>query len=212
MEMNNKPLPYQRPLKHNRGFSLPEIIISLAIATLTIFVITEFMIETNRFQQFISDQSQAIAQADSASQIMTKALRETTDGADGRYAILTAAANSLSFYSDIDDDDLTEQVTYTISGTTLQQTIIEPTGTPADYLPEDAVTKTIAFGVVNVTYTNNAVFTYYDDNNVELTYPITLANVMLIKIHLDINANVDRIPDTHTIETYAQLRNLNDNL
>lgn len=214
MVMNNKPLPYPMPLKMMKptGFSLPEVVIAMAIGTVALLVITTFMIEANRFQQFISEQSSAIATADEATTIMTKALRETTDGADGSYALGTASANTLTFYTDIDADSNTEQVTYTLTDTQISQTITEPTDAPAQYLPANSTTKIVATNIVNGTYTGNAVFTYYDDQNNSLPEPVDLSAVTLLQIHLDVNVDPNRIPDTHTIETYVQLRNLNDNL
>ncbi len=199
-------------MKLHRGFSLPEIVIAMAIGTVALLVMTTFMIETNRFQQFISEQSTAIATADAATTVMTRALRETTDGADGSYAIGTASTNALTFYTDIDADSSTEQVTYTLTNTQLTQTITEPTAAPAQYLSSNSTTKTVATNIVNETYTGNPIFTYYNDQNASLSMPVDLSAVTLIQIHLDINVDPNHIPDTHTIETYVQLRNLNDNL
>ncbi|MBI4407829.1 MAG: prepilin-type N-terminal cleavage/methylation domain-containing protein [Candidatus Kerfeldbacteria bacterium] len=194
------------------GFTLVEAVITISIGTLLVMGIVTFMIETGRLQSFISEQSDAIETADEATGVMTKALRESTDGADGSYAVVTAETNTLVFFSDVDADANAEQVTYTLSGTTITQTIIEPTAAPAEYLPANGITKTIATGIVNGTYTGNAIFSYYDLNNAILAEPIALSEVKLVKIHLDVNVDPNRVPDTHTIETYAQLRNLNDNL
>lgn len=197
---------------HPFGFTLVEAVITVSIGTLLVIGIVTFMIETGRLQTFISEQSDAIETADEATTVMTKALRETTDGADGSYALVAAEANQLSFYSDIDADANAEEIIYALSDTTITQTIIEPTSAPAEYVSANGVTKTVASGIVNGTYTGNAIFTYYDLNNALLAEPITLSEVTLVKIHLDVNVDPNRVPDTHTIETYVQLRNLNDNL
>ncbi len=211
--MNSKPLLYPAP--HNmvlKGFTLPEVLVTMAVGSMVLLIIVTFMIETNRFQQFISEQSTAISIADEATTVMTKALREATDGANGSYALDSAGDNNLTFYTDIDADTNTEQVTYNLTDTTLSQTIIEPTAAPAQYLSQNGTTKTVATNIVNGTYTHNAIFTYYDDQNNVLSNPIDLSAVTLIRIHLDVNVDPNRVPDTHTIETYVQLRNLNDNL
>ncbi len=208
--MKNKSM-FCKVIRHH-GFTLVEAVITISIGTLLVMGIITFMIETGRLQSFISEQSDAIETADEATTVMTKALRETTDGADGSYAVVTAEANTLIFFSDIDADANAEQVTYSLSDTTITQTIIEPTSAPAQYLSANGTTKTVATGIVNGTYTGNAIFSYYDLNNAILAEPITLSEVKLVKIHLDVNVDPNRVPDTHTIETYVQLRNLNDNL
>lgn len=197
---------------YSNGFTLIEAVITIAIGTLLVAGIVGFMIEAGRLQTFISEQSEAIETGNDAVTAMTKALRETTDGADGSYALEAIAANAITFYSDIDADASAEQITYALSGTVIIQSVIEPTDAPAEYFPANQTDKTIASGIVNGTYTGNPIFSYYDLNNVELIAPIDLVGVTLIKIHLDVNVDPNRVPDTHTIETYVQLRNLNDNL
>jgi prepilin-type N-terminal cleavage/methylation domain-containing protein len=194
------------------GFTLPETLVTMAVGSMVLLIVVGFMIEANRFQQFIAEQSTAITVADSATTTMAKALRETIDGANGSYALDTAEDNTVIFYSDIDADSNTEQVTYTLSGTQINQTTIEPTTAPSQYLSQNGTTKTVATNIVNGTYTHNAIFTYYDDQNQVLPTPVDLSSVTLVRIHLDVNVDPNRVPDTHTIETYVQLRNLNDNL
>lgn len=199
-------------MRHQHGFTLVEAVITISIGTIVVAGIVGFMIEAARLQTFISEQSEAIETANDATELMTEALRETTDGADGSYALAVTGDNTITFYSDIDADASAEQITYTLTDTTIAQSIIEPTAAPADYLPENLTTKTIATGVVNGTYTGTPIFSYYDLNNTILTEPIDVAAITLVKIHLDVNVDPNRVPDTHTIETYIQLRNLNDNL
>lgn len=199
-------------LLYSSGFTLVEAMLTISIGTLLVVGIVGFMIEAGRLQTFISEQSEAVETANDATQHMTKALRETTDGADGSYALEVTESNTVTFYSDIDTDADAEQITYTLSGTEIIQSIIEPTDAPAEYLTENQTDKTIATSIVNGTYTNTAIFSYYDVDNVLLDEPIDLAEVTLIQVHLDVNVDPNRIPDTHTIETFIQLRNLNDNL
>lgn len=206
--MKNKPMSY----KPSNGFTLVETVITISIGTILVVAMVGFMIEASRLQSFVAEQAEAIETADEAANRLTKALRETTDGADGSYALETAAQYQLVFYSDIDADASAEQISYQIVGTSVMETVIEPTAAPAEYLPANATSKTIATGIVNETYTSNALFSYFDSANQLLPEPIDLAEVTLVKIHLDVNVDPNRIPDTHTIETYVQLRNLNDNL
>lgn len=189
-----------------------EAVVTIAIGTIVIAGIVGFMIEAGRLQTFISEQSEAIETANDATTLMTEALRETIDGADGSYALEVTDDNTMTFYSDVDADASAEQIIYALVGTDIIQSITEPTDAPAEYLPENLTNKTIATGIVNGTYTGTPIFSYYDLNNAELTEPIDLAAVTLVKLHLDVNVDPNRVPDTHTIETYIQLRNLNDNL
>jgi len=209
MEMNAKPC-LSAPAK--AGFTVIEAIVAIALGTVLIGIVVDMMLQTNRLQIFLSDQSTAIATADETLAMLSQELRETTDGDDGSFALAEATSTSLAFYSDIDADTATEYIRYELVGTDLQKTTIEPSGTPAQYLPEDAITTTVAFSIVNSSFTGNALFLYFDTDNNQLSEPISLSDTTLIKVHLDVNVDPNQIPDTHTSETVIQLRNLNDNL
>jgi Tfp pilus assembly protein PilW len=209
MAMNNKPCLL---LQTKPGFSLVEAIVALGLSGLILGLLVSLMIESNRVQIFLSDQSTAIGTADATLSLLSQELRETTDGDDGAYALAEAGNTSFAFYSDIDADSAAEYIRYALVGTELQKTSTEPTGSPAQYLAENAVTTTVAFSIVNDSFTGNPIFSYYDTSNVELTEPISVSDVTLIKVHLDVNVDPNQIPDTHTSETVIQLRNLNDNL
>ena len=64
--MNNK---LSHSLRLPNGFSIAETVVAIAVGTMALLVIVTFMIETNRFQQFISEQSTAITTADAATTI-----------------------------------------------------------------------------------------------------------------------------------------------
>ncbi len=210
MVMNNKLFQLTPPVRS--GFTIVEVITAVALSSILMVMIIDLMLQTNRVQIFLSDQSTAISTADETLNLFSKELRETTDGADGAYAMAEATTTSLAFYSDIDEDSFTEYLRYELVGTDIQKTLIEPTGSPAQYLPQNGVTTTVAFSIVNVSFSGNPLFSYYDTNNVQLGEPISLSDTTMVKIHLDVNVNPNQIPDTHTSETIVQLRNLNDNL
>lgn len=207
--MNSKPflLP---PVK--LGFSLVEAAVAMAVGSLLLLLMLSFMIATNRVSFFLADQSKAIITADKTVSVISKQLRETSDGDNGSFAIDAASDYTIAFFSDIDQDDATEYIQYQLNGTDLVRTLIKPTGTPAQYLESNATTAVAAQNIVNQTYSATALFTYYDTENNPLADPIELGAVTLVGIQVDVNVDPNNIPDTHTIETYVQLRNLNDNL
>src|SRR3989338_4675391 len=112
------------------GFTMIEAVVTIAIGTIVIAGIVGFMIEAGRLQTFISEQSEAIETANDATTLMTEALRETIDGADGSYALEVTDDNTMTFYSDVDADASAEQIIYALVGTDIIQSITEPTDTP----------------------------------------------------------------------------------
>ncbi len=184
----------------------------MGLVIIFVTLVATFVIESNRLAVFLTEQSEAVATADKISNQITKQLRETTDGDDGSYALAEATTGALAFYSDINADAMTEYVKYELVGNDLSRTIIEPSGAPAQYLASSAQSTIVANYIVNTTFTGNPLFSYYDTDNIQLAEPVDLAATTLVRIRLDVNVNPKNIPDTHTISTYVQLRNLNDNL
>lgn len=209
MAMNDK---HYQLRQFNSGFTVVEAVVGISIGVVLLGVLVDLMIQTNRLQIFLSDQSTAVSTAGKTLAVLTQELRETTDGDDGSFALAEATALTLAFYSDIDADSAAEYIRYALVGTNLQKTVIEPTGVPAEYLPDTAITSTAAFSIVNESFSGNDLFIYFDTNNQPLAEPITLSDVTLIKLHLDVNVDPNQIPDTYASETIVQLRNLNDNL
>lgn len=197
--MMMKPLPWH----YNSGFTLIEAIIALSITSVLILVVIEFMSTGLRTQTYLSTESAAQIDSRRSLSIMTQQLREISDGDDGGYALGIASPYQIMFYSDIDRDTVAEQVQYAISDTTLQRIVINPSDIPPQYLSANGITTTLASQVTNI-QTNTPLFLYYNADNIELTSPINLKDVTLIKIQL-------QLPN-HTTETYVQLRNLKTNL
>ncbi len=144
---------------------------------------------------------------------MTKLIREAQTSSNGSYPISAAAAQSLTFYTNVDSDTDREQVRFFLQGTELREGVIQPTGTPATY---PAGNETIRVMATNVRNGAQAVFTYYDENftgtEAALTQPVTTQNVRLVHVNVQIDTDINLPPTSLTLETNIAFRNLKDNL
>ncbi len=188
---------------NTRGFTLVETIIALSISAILILVIMEFINGSTRLGSYFTNASANQIDSRKSLIIMMHQLREISDGDDGGYAITTANPYQIIFYSDIDKDAAAEQVQYAITNSVLKRTVINPSGTPSQYLSTNGIVTTLANQVVNE-QTGTPLFSYYNASNTQLTSPINLKDVTLIKIQL-------KLPNYST-ETYVQLRNLKPSL
>jgi len=202
-----------------RGFTLVEIIVTLGVLSIVILGIYSFLVEIIKFQNFVSEQNAAISIARNGIEQIIQELREADISDTGAYPIALANAQELVFYSDIDNDLLTEKVRYFLDGINLKKGIIEATydplaDPPYSYLGDEEI-KNISLSVQN---SAEPIFSYYngdypgDTINNPLPYPVNVTEVKLIKINLQININPYRVPDTYLLENYVQLRNLKENL
>lgn len=219
--MKIKLLPLIQRLSMNNqrsGLSLVEAVVATAITTGLLVMIFSFIIEGTRVEDFISDQSAAVASAESATSRMTSIMRELTDGDDGAYSIVEATPTTFAFYTDLDTDEEAELVRYYLDGTNLIESITEPTGDPVEYDTSTAELDILSNYIVNQSEYSNEIFTYYnsdypaDTSNNPLSEPIDVTEITLVEISFDVNVNPNRIPDTDTVSTFIQLRNLKTNL
>ena len=140
-------------------------------------------------------------------------LRKASISSLGAFPIISVATSSISFFSDIDDDPLIEQVRYYKQGTTLVKGVINPAGSPLTYNPASEILTTVATEIANSTST--PIFEYYDTNydgtSAPLSSPINLISVRLIKVTVYIDNNPNKLPVPLIFTSQVTLRNLKDN-
>jgi len=196
-----------------KGYTLIEALIAVAITGILIVIIFEFIHQTFQMQTFISEQSQAISEAQDGIEIFTQELREVVPADTGAYGIVEAEENSLTFYSDIDSDVTTERVHYFLEEGNLIKGILEPSGDPLVYSGTETE-LILSSSIVNEA--SAPIFTYYDQNYPEastaLAYPADVTSVTLVQVNLQINVTPERMPDTYSLKTFVQLRNFKSNL
>lgn len=194
--------------------TLTEVLITLAIFVAVMIAVVTFDLDITKYQASISGSYQTEQDAQIILKTMLTELREMAPGADGSYALVNAGSTTISFFSDPDNDGVEEQITYSLSSTTLYKAVIQPSGTPPVYNQANQSTTTILVGVQNGIAI--PVFQYFDQNyngtSSPLTQPVTTASVHLIKANLTLllGGNSNPAPVTYTVQ--ASLRNLKTNL
>ena len=203
-----------RQIKNNQGITIIEVLITVAVLAIVIVIIYEFIISSSRLQVYVTQQATAIYDAQRSLESIGKEIREAADGDDGSWPIELADDNTLIIYSDIDTDEATERVRYYLAGTEFRKETTEPIGFPIQYTGEQKTTV-LSYHVTN---SENPIFTYYNqDYPTDVIYnpletPADVTETMLVHIHLEINVNPTNIPDTFSVDSDIQIRNLKTNL
>lgn len=193
------------------GFTLLEVIITISISTIILLVVINILAVFLRDNRIRRAQLDVTDRANQIVRYMTGLVRETQSSPTGAYPIINATNTSLSFYSTVGSGATIQQVRIFLTGTTLQQGIIQPTGTPATYPPGNEVVTTLLTGVRNG---GQALFSYYDSaytGSQAALNPITVSSIRLIKATVIYDQNTQELPPATTIQLQAQLRNLKDN-
>lgn len=195
-----------------KGYSLPEIIITIAILTMVIGVVGAFQSDIFSLNRVIQIGISNQYEAKKIIKPFANEVRGAVPSDNGSYAIETAGTSSFVFYGNIDSDSKIERVRYFLDGENFKKGVIEPDGDPLSY---NLNNEQIAQVVHNVLPSN--IFEYYGSeydgtaSTSALSFPVNPNNIRLIKIKLQIDNDPNSDPGPITIETSASIRNLKDN-
>ena len=195
------------------GFTLVEILVAIFIITLIGIAIINFQIDIFSLNKTSSENLDAQTDARNTLKTVSAELRSMAPSNNGSYAIALAATSSITFYVDIDNDNLKEQVRYFQDSTNLKKGIIKPSGIPLTYNP---ASEEITNLINNLANGSSPIFYYFDKNydgtSSPLEIPVNIPSVRLVKINIIIDKDSNQAPGVITVTTQVSLRNLKDNL
>lgn len=191
-----------------RGITLIETVVSVSIFTVIMVVVVTSVLFFYRANSSSLEQSYQIDSARRGVEFLTRDIREATHGDDGSYPVSTIGPTSFTFYSDTDLDREVEQISYTLSGTTLSRTVKEPSGTPLSYAGVGTTTSVSLY--VRNGEEGQPIFRYYDGAGSEVTNYQQVGDVRFVNVNLIVNILPVRAPEEFTLRSSATLRNLRD--
>jgi len=207
-------MKYRNLKKEIKGFTLIEILVSVAIFVAIIIVLSYFQARIFTFNNFFQSSLNIQQNARKILRPFAEEVRSATLGNDGSFAIASADTDSIEFFSDIDNDGMREKIKYYLDGTEFKKTVIEPSENPFIYDPANEEDEQVIGNVVNG---GSPVFEYYDsgyDGSSDyqpLSYPIALTDITLVKATLLVDDNLNQPPSAVEISTQANFRNLSNN-
>lgn len=200
--------------KNKKGMTLIEMLVAIAIFAISMQAITLLFIKNWQTRSFIMEEGQSTIIVSRAVDGLIKNLRKIQQPNSGEFPIKSGNDFDLVVFFDADGDKTIEKVHYFLDNKSIKEGISKPSGYPLTYPDEDESVKIIARSIVNDPA--SPIFSYYNKNypgdaaNNPLSTPIKIDDVRLIKIHLMINIDPLRDPDNVNLESFVQLRNIND--
>ncbi len=198
----------------NRGFTLPEILVSIFIIGLLSVTATRFMRDVFSLNYTLQGSLNAQIDARHIVKVMVTEIREAGPSALGAYPIATASSTTVVFYTDVDNDGIRDKVRYFISGKTVKRGVVAPSGSPLTYNDANEKLTTVISGFVSST--TAPLFQYYTSNYAgttsPLTSPVDIPSVRLVKINVIIDSDPNKSPISVITSSQVSIRNLKDNL
>jgi prepilin-type N-terminal cleavage/methylation domain-containing protein len=200
-------------LWRERGFTLAEMVIVIAIHTMLLAAIMSAVTLIYKNNSYTFEQANEIEAARRSIGIWVRDAREMTLGADGSYPVAVLQNNKMGFYSDIDRDSNVEYVEYTLSSTTLTKKTYNPVGSPPVYSTTTADSTEILSIYVQNSLQGVPVFTYYSATGTVLASPSAmLTDMRYVVMKVIVNIDPNRSPGEFMLRASAAPRNIKDNL
>jgi len=201
--------------KNKQGLTLVETLIAITIFTIGVEGFTLLFLHTWKSNSYTFEMGQSSMAVSQGVNKMVGYIRGTRQADNGAYPIKSANDNDLVLYSDYDKDNITERLHFYKSGQNILMGATEPTSAmPRTYPEEDEETFTIVSSIVNTS--TEPIFYYYDKDyagdsaDSPITTPAPVSEIRLVKIHLKINIDPNNAPDNIELQTFVEMRNLND--
>lgn len=198
---------------HNAGFTIAELVVTIAIVGVVMVVITKFQSDVFSFNRIFYSSFTSADQAQKLLRPMTAEIRSASQSSIGAYPLDSFAANDFAFYSDIDNDGKKDRVRYYVSGTTMYKEVIAPTGTPAVYNTANKKTSTFMTGVRNLS-DGISTFRYYSSaytggaSGEVVPGTGNIQDIRLVKVTVRIDADPSKPPAAVDITSQVSIRNL----
>ncbi len=190
-----------------------ELLVSIFIISLLVVVVNSFARDVFYMSYSMSDSMSAQFDARHIVNVMASELREAAPSSVGAYPIASVSTSTITFYSDLNNDGLEEQVRYFLNGSVLQKGVVVPSGSPLSYNQSNERISTLISGVV--ASSTQPIFQYYPNTyagtSSPLTLPINISNVSLVKITVIIDKNANHAPSQVIVTSQVGLRNLKNN-
>lgn len=197
----------KKNLKSKSGFTLIEIIIAFGIMVFVSVMFSNYTMDSYRTMRFVDEFNEVVESAKNSINIMNQEIREADSAENGSYVISAANEQEIIFYSNVDIDNETEKIRYSLDGALLTKDVTEAGAFPYNYGGQ-VVVSILSQYVENGTA---AIFTYYDENNNLIASPsANIYQIRLIHIRLEINTP-NRASANYIIETSVHIRNLKTN-
>ena len=193
-------------MRRSHGFSTLETLMWISMFVLTMGAIMSSILYFYRVNAVTINQASSIASAQRGVDTMVRTIREAAFASDGAYPVISLADNQFAFYADVDADAFIEKVRYYLSGTTIVEGIVNPSGDPPAYTGAEA-TSVISDYVRN-TAENLTTFTYFDEDGAQVTNYANIADVRFVTVNIVVDVDTNKLPNPFFLRSSAAMRNL----
>lgn len=205
----------KQKIKNNSGMTIVEMMVAISILVVAMTGFTLLFLRSWKVNSYTIEMGQASFSASQGINTIVGYVRKVRQADNGSYPISLAKSQELIVFSDYDKDGITERLHFYLQNGQIKMGLADPTNTiPRTYPTNDEQTNIIANNIINTSL--EPIFYYYNNNypgdavNNPLELPVNISTVRLIKIFLKVNIDPDRNVNDIEMQSFVELRNLND--
>jgi len=161
-----------------KGFTLIEIFIVIFLISFLIGVVIFFVISLSNYSAFFVSTLGSEKEIDMTLSNLAREIRSLNYSSNGAYPIEYASTTAIIFYSDIDNDGLTERIRYYLENGILKRGIIKPFGSPPVYNQTNEKIWNMVYNIEDFR------IIYYDELLNVLNPPIENYKIKIIKVEI----------------------------
>lgn len=215
MHLLSMPLCKHIRTRSLKGLTLVEMMAAIFVVAAGMLGFTLLFSSTWKTNKFVIETGVTAVQVNRALNEVTTNLRKIRQADNGDYPIEAGDDFDLTVYIDVDGDGVTERVHYWLDAANdqVKRGVTDPVaGTPPTYPAGDTTVTTIANYIVNEA--SEPLFYYYNENypgdtvNNPLATPVDIQSVRLVRVHLRMNIDPIKAPENINVESFVELRNL----
>lgn len=196
----------------SKGFTLIEILVFMGILVILAagFLGLQYVFSQNQvtvWQNYLN-----VEDANNIMANLAKEIRDARQSELGTYLLDTADDSQIVFFSDIDYDDVTEKVRYTLTGNALVKGVTKPEGSPITYPSSSEIVTTLTTNIRNGA---NPVFYYYNSDwpsdvvNNPLAPADRISQTRIVRIIIVTNTK-DETDTDYALESSVRIRMLDN--
>lgn len=194
-----------------KGMSLVEMLVAIFLLTLGMIGFSLLVSRTWRTKGYIMEAAAATSTASRALTEVAHQLRGIRQGDDGSYPIKNVQPYSITVYRDDDDTPDIERVHYFIDDGKLKKGVTKFTENA--YAEADENVEVLLNYVTNQDIGEPLFYYYNNDYPVNTQSHMITPNahdVRLVRVHLWVNVRPIVAPENVNLETFVEMRNLNE--
>ncbi len=205
--------------KDNKGFSLLEIMVAMAIIMVITIGAASLIIYGQRNNARLWDKLSLQSDGRRALSEFVNVARRAEESSTGAYPVFSAKRYEFIFYANDDQDSLRERIRFYLdqNNNIFYKGVVKPSGDPLTYDLGNETSRLLATNVINDD-NGTDVFTYYDEsyNGVGTPLPFvadTASSTMVhvVRVNLDFEKVTASNSTTLSLESVAHIRNLKTN-